>query len=63
MIIAIRPAAGKNPNDVIRYRCPITLWSVVASQAASSERLRGLRGAATGAGPYLLVIGDHRAPP
>ena len=50
MIIAIRPAARKKPNEVIRYRWPMILWSVVDSQAASSEPLRGLRGAATGPG-------------
>ena len=40
MIMAIRPPVRKNPNDVIRYRWPITLWSVVDSHAASSEPLR-----------------------
>ena len=48
MIIAIRPATMKNPNDVIRYRCPMTLWSVEDSQSAMTEPLRALRGAVTG---------------
>ena len=48
MIIAITPAARKKPNDVIRYRCPMILWSVVDSQSARTEPLRGLRGGVTG---------------
>ena len=42
MIIAIRPPAMKNPNDVIRYRCPMTLWSVEDSQSAMIEPLRAV---------------------
>src|SRR5215470_15304033 len=48
MIIAISPATRKKPNDVIRYRCPMILWSVVDSQSARTEPLRGLRGGVTG---------------
>src|SRR6266545_6706177 len=40
MIMAIRPAIRKNPNEVIRYRWPMILWSVVDSQLASSEPFR-----------------------
>ena len=40
MIIAIRPAIRKNPNDVIRYRCPMILWSVEDSQLARIDPLR-----------------------
>ena len=48
MIMAISPPAMKNPNDVIRYRCPMILWSVEDSQSAMTEPLRTLRGAVTG---------------
>ena len=40
MIMAIRPAIRKNPNEVIRYRWPMILWSVVDSQLARIEPLR-----------------------
>jgi hypothetical protein len=40
MISAIRPAIRKKANEVIRYRCPMTLWSVEDSQSASSEPFR-----------------------
>ena len=40
MIMAISPATMKNPNDVIRYRWPMILWSVVDSQSARIEPLR-----------------------
>ena len=40
MIMAIRPAIRKNPNDVIRYRWPMILWSVEESQLARIEPLR-----------------------
>ena len=40
MIMAIRPAIRKNPNDVIRYRCPMILWSVEESQLARIDPLR-----------------------
>ncbi len=40
MIMAIRPAIRKKMNEVIRYRWPITLWSVDDSQSASREPLR-----------------------
>ena len=50
MIIAIRPPMRKNPNEVIRYRWPMTLWSVEDSQSAIIEPLRALRGAVTGSG-------------
>ncbi len=43
MIIAIRPAIRKNPKDVIRYRWPMTLWSVEESQSAMMEPLRARR--------------------
>ncbi len=32
MAIASAPAMRKKTNDVIRYRCPIFLWSVVVTQ-------------------------------
>ena len=44
MIMAIRPAIRKNANDVIRYRWPMILWSVVDSQLASSDPLRAAYG-------------------
>ena len=40
MIMAIRPPIRKKMNEVIRYRWPITLWSVEESQSASREPLR-----------------------
>ena len=43
MIMAIRPPIRKNANEVIRYRCPMTLWSVEDSQSARIEPLRSLR--------------------
>ena len=40
MIMAIRPPIRKNANEVIRYRWPMTLWSVDDSQLARIEPLR-----------------------
>ncbi len=40
MIMAITPPTRKKKNEVIRYRWPMTLWSVDDSQSASSEPLR-----------------------
>ena len=44
---AMIPAPRKNTNDVIRYMCPMILWSVEESQPASTEPLRSVRAAAT----------------
>src|SRR5260370_704647 len=79
MIRAISPPTRKNPNEVIRYRWPITLWSVDESQSARMDPLRrggvGLRGRAGGnaevgrrgprqAGPpHLAGLGDGLACP
>src|SRR6266480_6364137 len=48
MIMAISPATMKKPNDVIRYRWPMILWSVVDSQLASNDPLREPPGPAPG---------------
>ncbi len=60
MIMAMRPAARKNPKDVIRYRWPMTLWSVEESQSAMIEPLRARRGevSAAWAGFSSVVTGD-----
>ena len=41
--IAMIPAIRKNPNEVIRYMYPMTLWSVDDAQPASTEPLRSVR--------------------
>ena len=40
MIIAISPPTMKKPNEVIRYRWPMILWSVVDSHSARMLPLR-----------------------
>ena len=45
MSSAMIPATRKNTNDVIRYMCPMILWSVEESQPASTEPLRSVRAA------------------
>ena len=42
---AMIPASRKNTNDVIRYMCPMILWSVEESQPARTEPLRSVRAA------------------
>ena len=42
---AMIPASRKKMNDVIRYRCPMILWSVEDSQPARIEPLRSVRAA------------------
>ena len=44
MISAMIPAHRKKKNDVIRYRCPMILWSVEDSQKARMFPLRSVRG-------------------
>ena len=41
--IAMIPANRKNTNDVIRYMCPMILWSVEDSHPARTEPLRSVR--------------------
>ena len=53
MIIAIRPPTRKNPKDVIRYRWPMTLWSVEDSQSAMIEPLRARRALIAAAAPAV----------
>ena len=48
MSSAMIPAPRKNTNDVIRYMCPMILWSVEESQPASTEPLRSVRCGAGG---------------
>ena len=43
MMIAMRPAIRKNPNEVIRYMYPMTLWSVDENQPASTPPLSSVR--------------------
>jgi hypothetical protein len=63
MIIAIMPAMRKNPKDVIRYRWPMTLWSVEESQSAMIEPLRALRGEVTAAwAGFSSVVTGHLLP-
>src|ERR1700677_2424483 len=62
MIMAIRPATRKNPNDVIRYRWPMTLWSVEDSQSASTDPLRPYAGAAVVSTGCSIVVTCSSAP-
>ena len=41
---AITPATRKKKNEVIRYRCPMILWSVEDSQYARMLPLRSVFG-------------------
>ena len=43
MTIAMIPAMRKNPNEVIRYMYPMTLWSVDDSQPARTVPFRSVR--------------------
>ena len=42
MSIAITPAHRKKKNEVMRYRCPMILWSVEDSQYARMLPLRSV---------------------
>jgi hypothetical protein len=50
------PADRKKKNDVIRYMCPITLWSVDDSHPASTEPFRCERGTTAGDGARPSVV-------
>src|SRR5215475_11832706 len=63
MIIAITPAARKKQNDVIRYRCPMILWSVVRAWSRSAPCCISLRCLPRGDGLRCLLCGDPLAEP
>ena len=44
MMSAMTPAIRKKKNEVIRYRCPMILWSVEDSQYARIFPLRRVLG-------------------
>jgi hypothetical protein len=50
------PADRKKKNDVIRYMCPITLWSVDDSHPASTEPFRCDRDTTAADGARLSVV-------
>ncbi len=56
--IAMIPASRKNTNDVIRYMCPMILWSVEDSHPCRTFPLRSVRAVTPAAGVWRSVVTD-----
>ena len=57
--MAIRPPTRKNTNEVIRYRWPITLWSVLVIQRTTVLPLLRVRRAPVAPGRAAEIVTGH----